>query len=848
MFDADGFNDAFIHRITNAAVAGGTIGGAFAGAAGIHDAGKWADVAHGYKPADLGRVDELAKLDENDPVNSLSNEQYLQKMQKEQRDIDPASDFALRKAAYMNEQGRRSTGQKAVDTVTAASRLFGRQLGQRFNKGSLAKSPAYRRLASLVDASRNKIHSGKSYETSLAITKAKYMNMLGENPKQIARGYRGHTNIRTSNKAFKESFNKIKDDYLQWYENNHDIATGKVTSNYDWNKWGQEDAQKFSTLFNNLDNMAISMRTNGNNAWVAGGNAKGLKFNRLNNYLLKFKAMKKGVIEKNRSDFQGKLMSEYGFSSKVATELTTKILEGDPVDGIDNNIFNLLMKGVPANNAKARTLGLSQNPAFDQFFHDDLIHNLNEATRTASRFETYHKYVGKDNWRLNKLLHEASDQGVSKEELNAMASHLQDYFDSQSGNYKRPAKGSTGERLMVAQKFALTWSLLTSLGLSAFSSMAELALSFQGLTNEQIFSKDKNRGINGMGFELANMLWRGMYRVSGIEAASGFEFENHSEGMNILRRVGMLDQEMGAATTVGATETLEGEWTKNIIEKYFKYNGLQGLTNTNRSIRAANGMDAFIQYGKEMMDYPESSTGHRLAKQKLRDLGINPEFFNDINERRRIGDIITPAEEARYNDMIDAGLYEWINQAVALPGAANRPLFYQDPRFALLTQFNGFIAVFTANHIPRMWNDYIRKGPPSVKFNTFAMMATMILLGFVSQYLKDLIKHGQATPYLDDQGKLRRAVNASGLLGSGERALNLLFPMYDQKHSGPIDYAFDTALGEVPAAGPIQRLYKGVGNALEGDASEASYNFLRAMPFMGPLTGISKLISGKEGA
>ena len=84
----------------------------------------------------------------------------------------------------------------------------------------------------------------------------------------------------------------------------------------------------------------------------------------------------------------------------------------------------------------------------------------------------------------------------------------------------------------------------------------------------------------------------------------------------------------------------------------------------------------------------------------------------------------------------------FINEAVALPGSANRPLIYQDPRFALFTQFQGFMATFTANHIPKLWGEYIKRRTPAMKYNAFAVMATMIMLGFASQHLKDMLKYG----------------------------------------------------------------------------------------------------------
>ena len=151
------------------------------------------------------------------------------------------------------------------------------------------------------------------------------------------------------------------------------------------------------------------------------------------------------------------------------------------------------------------------------------------------------------------------------------------------------------------------------------------------------------------------------------------------------------------------------------------------------------------------------------------------------------------------------GAFNFVNDAVALPQSANRPLIYQDPRFALFTQFQGFIATFTANHIPKLWGEYVKRGTPAMKYNAFALMTTMIMLGFASQYLKDLIKYGKASPYLTDAEKVRRAIGASGLLGTGERVLDQFFPLYEKRSSNPGEWLFNTTTGESPALGSLTR-------------------------------------------
>ena len=173
---------------------------------------------------------------------------------------------------------------------------------------------------------------------------------------------------------------------------------------------------------------------------------------------------------------------------------------------------------------------------------------------------------------------------------------------------------------------------------------------------------------------------------------------------------------------------------------------------------------------------------------------------------------------------------------MALPQAANRPLIYQDPRFALLTQFQGFIATFTANHIPKLWGEYVKRGTPAMKYNAFAVMATMIMLGFASQYLKDLIKFGGRTPYLEDPEYIQRGIRASGLLGTGERVLDQFFPLYEQRSRTPGDWVFNTTTSESPALANLKRAAKGTAQLAGGDVQEGGRNLFKTLPVVSPLS------------
>jgi len=204
-----------------------------------------------------------------------------------------------------------------------------------------------------------------------------------------------------------------------------------------------------------------------------------------------------------------------------------------------------------------------------------------------------------------------------------------------------------------------------------------------------------------------------------------------------------------------------------------------------------------------------------------------------INEQKLIDRV--QELSASLDDEIETGLYRFVNERVQLPGASNRPLFFQDPHYQLLTQFNGFLSTFTANIVPKLWNRNLRKGNTKVKYDTFALMILMMGLGGASQYLKDLIKFLEPSPYLDGPRYVQRAVYASGILGQYERILDTVVPLYPDRDTG-LDALSRAILGEAgPASRNIQNIFTGIGQLAEGETERALNSIGKTLPVIGPV-------------
>lgn len=846
-------SEALLERMGKAAIAGGLVGGSMGGASGLANRAGWANTAFNYGEANKTEVDKWAAQAVID--NEGSHEDFLAQMVKD--DQSAPTDTLLRIANHKDRQKNKETLDKTMDVLFSVPRLWRGQMRANFSDKVLNRSKHARRIWGMLGGALNRVHAGKTFEEAKHFNNQRYIQMSG-NPREIAREYKGEKNYTKAEEKFSKDFYRIAADKVK-----HDEAQRQKPRNqwqpFDWSKYTQEEKDFFRPIFKRLQDTSNEMINQQNRSWMSGLVGAKPKFKKIDNYLLRFKSPDKLAIEANRSEFTQKLKEVYGMPDKEANELADSIVDGNLEEtGHNDAVFDVLTKGFHPAASKKRTIGMSEEPALQKFFHQSVSRNLNESFKSAARFEAYHDYVGKDKWKINQLLAGMRQDGIPSEEVDELAYNLERYFQSESGNYKRPAKGTFGDRLLTAQKSLLTYSLLTALPMSAFSSIVELGMTVRGFTQEQIFSK--KYGANALGFELAKMFARGGRRVA-YESWSGDNRLDQTKVGELLDTLGYNEQETGAATTTGATEV--NERRRWMIDRFFKYNGLQGLTNATRAIRASMANDFMLQHMETLRDAKMVDTeAHRFAAEQLRDLGLDVVKLQQLvdKENEAIAQFgldykvnqpslnLTPEEQKFLEEQMQLATYNFVNDAVALPGAANRPLIYQDPRFAMLTQFNGYVATITANHLPKMWNEYLKRGSPEMKFSTFSMMFMMIVLGFASQYLKDWLKYGSGdNPYLDSNQKIRRAVNSSGLLGSGERVLNMLFPLYGAKEgqSTP-EWMFDTAVGEMPAMNPVGRMIAASRDAYQGDMDDAKYNVLRATPVVGPLTNLATFLSGKE--
>ena len=721
-------------------------------------------------------------------------------------------------------QGKKTFSDKASDKIFNPSRFWQGSVRNIFKPDVKRRSRAARQISDMLGGSLQKTFSGPTFENAKHHMNSVYKNMV-PSPDQFYQNMTGRSWVGAKEKA------RIS-------EGMYGNMRAAINKDGDFDPSLVPEGPKrdgIIAMAKQLNSLSDKMYRDQSKYNPELGYEK--------NYLMKYKSANKGAIYKNKTGFI-KALEANGFSRADAHKLTNELVENNNVSDI-GEAFSIVQGGVNPASHKARTLKMSEKPEFQEFMEQDMFANIAAATTSAARYTAHEQFIGKDAKVLSKLLDDMQHiDGVPEAEVNKIASQLQDYLDAESGNYKRPT-GEAAKRALVFQKNFMMFSTLSALPLATVSSLVEMMLINRGLRSDQIFGikkkgSDKDLGsIQSIFTEAGNSLWAGAVEVGTLGSRATTREPTAQEKM---RELGYYDWNVGAATVTGVSEV--NPWQQWVYEGFFKVTGLTGYTNFTRAARVGIATD----YINDKLDTVAKQRNGGLdknrevqeAEEALRNLGVNIDKMLPIYSQKNGKLPMDPESEQFAADTMREAMFNFVNDAIVLPQAANRPLIYQDPRFALFTQFQGFMATFTANQIPKLWGEYVKRGTPAMKYNAFALAVTMIGMGFLSQHLKDLIKYGGKSPHVEGADYFQRGVRSSGLLGTGERVLDQFFPIYEKNSADSQEWAWNQVAGESPALGYAEKLAGAAGSLISGDKEKAAYKGLRAAPFLGPFTELDK--------
>lgn len=826
---------------------------------------------------DMAVIREFAEQARIDGSRVKSIEENLQDLEKEIAERKEADsnykpvELDSRTEAHRKAKSERTLGETIGEMFASAPALWRRSIDYIIPAEVKRRSDSARKLAAQFGGGLQKTYSSADFEMAKRNRVSVYRNKL-QNPDDFWNAW-GNGQVLSQ-----KEIDILSDDIYRRLE---PVVNGKGPVDIS----GLNETQKIviKALAEQMDTVSEDMY---NDQVKAGG-----ELNQRKHYLHRFKTLNKVAVQKNRNEFEALLVKTYPqISPGDAKILVDEILNSDTITDIDEagavagieflKGFDVTKGGIVPGSHRKNTLGMSEKKGadgelvFKDFMERDIYKNIQHSIKSAARFTAHRDYIGKNGEKVAFLLDKMQAEGVPAAEVNRIAKLMQDYLNAESGNYKRPTS-DMGKMLVGIQKNLMFLTTIGTLGMAAVSSLPELALSSRALTAEQIFkrkgSDSKDTSLQNFGKELASglgaaikqtgsVITRREQALGNIDPSTGIPFASRSRGQNLRRELGYDAWELGAATVTGVSEMNPSH--QRFYEIFFKATGLTGFTNMTRSMRAAISADYIFDHVNIIVDQRTSgevkTNEVQQSEEALRNIGINVDdmarLFTESRKRDAVGDTRTQeqiqADDKLMQDNLRIGSMNFIDDAIALPGVANRPLIYQDPRFFLFTQFQGFIATFTANHIPKLWGEYVKRGTPAMKYNAFAIMATMIMMGFASQYLKDLIKYGGLdedeyktgkNPHLETEEYIQRGIRSSGLLGVGERVLDQFFPIYEQRSGNAGEWLWNTTTGEAPATGTLKRIGRAIGKTATGDFAGGAQEGSRLIPALGVTGGFSRV-------
>ena len=843
------------HLMTNAIVAGGLMGSTFAVPGVAIQTGNWKSAGDFYGEDD-GRFDNfntsvLNELEEEyngevptiDEFNRQNAEAAKNKPKGTPGDSNTVNDMA-------DQHNPPATTAEFLQAFVRNPMVAVRHGLMNTYRKAKGKSPTLAIIVDSLGSSMNRVVNGVSMEQDQQLKMASFDSVMRKQ-EQIEASFDMPLGLSSAQRS------KFVSDLAYRFYKQVLEPSSKSGKEMDWSKADKDlvdNKEALLMLNKDLQGLGYTLLEVTNKARNINGEGK---VNTLINWSYRHKSFRREYIAKNRDRFSELLQKEYKMSKVEADNLTDSIINNESVSTL-GDAFDVTKGGVNPSLTKERKLHISDRPAFDDFLEQNIFKNMGDASRETARFSAHRTYLGKDmsflGMQLEKVqaeLERTMEPEEARKLVNEIAYDLRNFINAESGNYNV----LHNQTLKQGQKYLTLLTTIQHLSLAAVASIVEMPMIVQGVPREVIVKNAATQGYlfgGAVGSYLRNLmsisrvaqpreemetfLDKKLAELRGVDDTDP-RFMFYTNMKELLGQTGFKSQETGAATTTGVQET--NEMTRSLLDAFFKANFLHDQQDMHRMMRLSFFNDFFI----DKLDLISQSQGEvdtvgvAEAKKMFRELGIPTNLMIRLGNKLKNNEPLTDAETETYKREFLNGANNFVTQAIPLPSAFNRPLFYSDPRFALLTQFNGFTSTFTANQLPRLWNQ-ISKGSKGLQYGTVATMSNMLILAFLSQGIKDELKYGEESPYLTDNQKIQRAIYSSGLLGTPERVIssNLMFPLYGSDTYGVGDFVWENVAGEAAASSTIGRLYNMVDSAIEGEGDKFERNLYKSLPFAGPFS------------
>jgi len=519
-------------------------------------------------------------------------------------------------------------------------------------------------------------------------------------------------------------------------------------------------------------------------------------------------------------------------------------------------------KNFKSDTLKSVTLNLKDSAVMrDTFLEKDHFEKLKSNIMSVVNHDMDVKTMGKNGIKLDRLLVRLKNEMGDKWDprINSL---IKDSIAASRGDYK-PIQN----KFLAAVQGHLTFiGTITQLDTSVLASLPEIAL--------LLFNAPKEYGVIGL-LKNASSDLRRHYKRSIVETAQhvksglGLDMEEYTQNQLDFYNFAYDSSKHGVMGHMDVGQEIDhmSKFKSAVMQTFFTLNLLKPFTDGTRVAKLSMAQDAIVQDLEVVYLYLEGGSNYAAdAYERLRELNIDPitlskaykvaanlvqEKANGNYSNDNIYKIIAD-ETARLNagvvsesegnpikyvfDNLQIARNSYVDNILANPTAVDRPLWYSNPHFRLMTQYKGFLSTFTSHILPKIWRA-AKHGNPEAKYQAVAMAASMIMFGFLGQDLKDEWKYESGiNPWIDTSGRVQRGVMASGLLGTPGELVNIINPIYDFNRD-TVDLVSEFA---GPFTSTVTKGYNIMDSVFKGDINRASYYAKSNIPIIGRYSGFNE--------
>lgn len=363
--------------------------------------------------------------------------------------------------------------------------------------------------------------------------------------------------------------------------------------------------------------------------------------------------------------------------------------------------------------AKQRVLAFVSGRDAEPFLQKDLYQTLNNyITQATRRAEWAHRFRD-DGAELHNLLHDAREQGATPEQLQLASDYLQG-VDGTLGDHIDPKLRRAFGNMIVYQNLRL-------LPLALFSSLIDpMGIVVRGGTVGDAFGAMK-RGFS--------------------EIPKGFKknpVDDHwttmSEQMGVIDGA-VLRHALGSSYSQGMTSNLG----RKVNDTLFKYNLMEQF-NTSMRVAATKAAVGFL--GRHA-----DGTASVHSARWLAELGFKPGEITVKNGEPLLTRAqfeargMTAPDAQRAADRMTLAVNKWVDGAILRPNAAHKPVWMNDPHFALIAHLKPFVYSFQETILKRVANE-VRFGNVGPAYSLAAYVPFML----AADTMKGMIQGGGEQP------------------------------------------------------------------------------------------------------